>query len=310
MESSSENSNKLCPICDTENKDIARPCSECGLSLVESQNDFELNSSFIKWAKKTWQNLLSEKKNNEEIQKKLYKDVIEENQNQSSVPHVRIEQISEPLTTLAQEIKSLTKEINSLRQQIPLANFQLEQSIEKQDNLNNDNLDTHSDINDSRDLLEKNKCDISYSENEIESDSSPEIPNDNSDLNSSPRFVEEYNRDKHSLFNKAIATVTETEESMNNRRDGKSIPLQLEIKSSQGNYWIINEDGSDYLVPKSDIKINEFNFKTIAVLFECNNGFDNYSFFQLLKPAKISKISSNLWQLEEKGELDFSKSVE
>ena len=119
-----------------------------------------------------------------------------------------------------------------------------------------------------------------------------------------PQFVDKYNSDKKSLSYEAIATVSATETSLNERRLGKSDILTLE-STSQKKYWIVQE-GDHYLVPHAKIKIDEYNKTTLESLFECINFSSDYTDFYLIQPAKVSQLDSELWQLEKKGKLEFS----
>ena len=119
-----------------------------------------------------------------------------------------------------------------------------------------------------------------------------------------PQFVDKYNLDKKSLSNEAIATVSATETSLNERRLGKSDILTLE-PTPQKKYWIV-KDKDYYLVPHAKIKIDEYNKTTLESLFECINFSPNYKDLHLIEPAKVSQINSESWQLEKKGKLEFS----
>ena len=119
-----------------------------------------------------------------------------------------------------------------------------------------------------------------------------------------PQFVDKYNLDKKSLSNEAKATVAATEASLNERRLGKSDILTLE-HTTQKKYWIVQEDDY-YLVPHAKIKIDEYNKTTLESLFECTNFTPDYNDFNLIEPAKVSQLDSELWQLEKKGKLEFS----
>ena len=119
-----------------------------------------------------------------------------------------------------------------------------------------------------------------------------------------PQFVDKYNLNKKSLSNEAIATVSATETSLNERRLGKSDILTLE-PTPQKKYWIV-KDKDYYLVPHAKIKIDEYNKTTLESLFECINFSPNYKDLHLIEPAKVSQINSESWQLEKKGKLEFS----
>ena len=107
------------------------------------------------------------------------------------------------------------------------------------------------------------------------------------------------------LLSRNAIEVSETDQSIDKRRlgGGKGAILQ---KARRGNYWILNEGGIDYVVPKNNIKINEYNLNTVANLFECQGSRSGYSGFQLIKPARVSAISrGETWQVVERGVLQF-----
>ena len=107
------------------------------------------------------------------------------------------------------------------------------------------------------------------------------------------------------LLSRNAIEVSETDQSIDQRRlgGGKGAILQ---KARRGNYWILNEGGIDYVVPKNNIKINEYNLNTVANLFECQGYRSGYSGFKLMKPARVSAISrGETWQVVERGVLQF-----
>ncbi len=118
------------------------------------------------------------------------------------------------------------------------------------------------------------------------------------------QFVETYNQDKNLSPDRIITTVKSTQENVEQRRTGNIDIVTLE-NTTQKKYWIIKEDNDHYLVPHAKIKIDEYNRTTLESLFDCTNFTSEYSDFQLVKPAKVSQLSSQTWQLEEKGKLNF-----
>lgn len=120
------------------------------------------------------------------------------------------------------------------------------------------------------------------------------------------KLVAEYNHNPSTLL-KSATVVSETEDSINNRRLG-SKPVVLEkAKSRTGNYCIIQETGVDYMVPKNNLKVNEYQYNTLAALFQCH-GYQSgcSSNFKLLKPAIVTPSSGGKWQLMEPGILQFN----
>jgi hypothetical protein len=117
------------------------------------------------------------------------------------------------------------------------------------------------------------------------------------------QIVTVYNNRPRSLSANAI-TVAENDRTVEQRRIGGSVAPILE-ENSLGNYWIVQEGNNEYLVPKANIKINEYNYETISSCFECLGYNPSYSSnFTLLKPATVSSIGQN-WQLIELGKLQF-----
>ena len=117
------------------------------------------------------------------------------------------------------------------------------------------------------------------------------------------QIVAVYNNQPRSLSANAI-TVAESDYTVEHRRMGRTVAPILE-ENQLGNYWIIQEGNNEYLVPKGNIKINEYNYETISSCFKCLGYNPNYSTnFTLLKPAIVSSIGQN-WQLIESGKLQF-----
>jgi hypothetical protein len=131
------------------------------------------------------------------------------------------------------------------------------------------------------------------------------IANDN--LNSPESIlVGAYNKNRNSLL-KIATEVSETEESINQRRVGSDRAAILEqVAKGKGNYWIVSEQGVDYLLPKGNIKINEYNYETVEALFDCHSYRPGYSSdFQLVRPARVSVIGQKMWELADYGVLEF-----
>ncbi|MEA5577357.1 hypothetical protein [Anabaena sp. UHCC 0451] len=121
--------------------------------------------------------------------------------------------------------------------------------------------------------------------------------------NQESQIVAVYNNNPRSLSANSI-TVAESDHTVEQRRIGKKVAPILE-ENQLGNYWIVREGNYEYLVPKGNIKINEYNYETISNCFECL-GYNpsSSSSFTLLKPATVSSIGQH-WQLIEPGKLQF-----
>ena len=112
-------------------------------------------------------------------------------------------------------------------------------------------------------------------------------------------------QEKRAILSQNATTVSATIESIDNSRLGVGKPV-LE-KQRRGSYWILKQGSSQYLVPSDTIKINEYSIDTLKNLFECQ-GVNSEGYkgkFELLKPAKVSSIGEEKWQLSEPGKLEF-----
>lgn len=111
------------------------------------------------------------------------------------------------------------------------------------------------------------------------------------------------------LFSQNAIEVSETSESIDNRLLDYNQPVVLEkVSRNKGIAWVINIDSSDLLIPKNNLKINEYNYQTIESLFTCKDYKSGQSDdFRLVKPAKLTpKEKGETWELTEKGELQFN----
>ncbi|MEG3845353.1 hypothetical protein [Microcoleus sp. herbarium19] len=116
-----------------------------------------------------------------------------------------------------------------------------------------------------------------------------------------------YNKNADSLLKLKKATeVSETDESINQRRLGIIGQPAVLQASRWGDYWIIAEGSFNYLVPRSSIKFKQNTYETVQVLFECYGGqLGAFHQFKLLKAAQVSSIYPQKWELIERGILLF-----
>lgn len=100
--------------------------------------------------------------------------------------------------------------------------------------------------------------------------------------------------------------VSETEKSATDRRLGKSQTVILE-KKRRGNYLVYHYQGYDCLAPSENLRINEFNYKTVEAVFECRNYNPNDTTdFQVVQPALVNIITNGeMWELQQRGILQF-----
>ena len=125
-------------------------------------------------------------------------------------------------------------------------------------------------------------------------------------LSEEEQLLKYYNdQEKRAILSQNATTVSATIESIDNSRLGVGKPV-LE-KQRRGSYWILKQGSSQYLVPSDTININEYSMDTLKKLFECQgvNSEGSKGKFELLKPAKVSSIGEEKWQLSEPGKLEF-----
>ncbi len=118
-------------------------------------------------------------------------------------------------------------------------------------------------------------------------------------------LLEIYNISPKILFKIVPLTkVSPKEESLSNI-DREHISF---TKSPKGDYWLIAiEDNNCLLLPKSNLRVNTFNYQTVQSLFECQ-GYQAEAAkeFTLKKPARVFLFPNQDWILEERGVLEFS----
>jgi hypothetical protein len=128
---------------------------------------------------------------------------------------------------------------------------------------------------------------------------------DQSLLSEEEQLLKDYkDKEKRINLSKNAIIVSPTIESLDNSRLGVDKLVVLEEKQRKGNYWILTQGSSQYLVPSDTIKINSHNSNTLEELFECED-VNNENKFELLKPAKVSSIGEKKWKLSKPGKLKF-----
>ncbi|HEY9825846.1 MAG TPA: hypothetical protein V6D19_10385 [Stenomitos sp.] len=120
---------------------------------------------------------------------------------------------------------------------------------------------------------------------------------------SSELIIRNYNTNPSTIESNAQG-VSETEDSIYQRRRDSTI-TQVTFKNvSNYSYWVIADaDGNYWLMPKTDLKLNPMNFDTFQAVFQFQGQPEGR--LQLVKPAKVNQTISNEWELAEKGEVYF-----
>ena len=101
--------------------------------------------------------------------------------------------------------------------------------------------------------------------------------------------------------------VSENEENFQKRWGGQQQDVILEI-SRKGNYWLIEERDTIYLVPIPNLRITEAIMGTVRELFDCENYIANYSSVNIIQPAivKAQPGIDRRWKPYQKGVLEFT----
>jgi hypothetical protein len=122
-------------------------------------------------------------------------------------------------------------------------------------------------------------------------------------------LVNTYNTNPKLLDQKAIK-VSEDKDSITRRHTDSSQKIVLK-QINNGNYWVIHDDVdvNCWLLPKINLRINQYSYETTKALFECHGyQLEHYNKFKLIKPAKVILLSSEeqTWQINELGILEFT----
>lgn len=304
-----------CPVCDAIYNEGQESCTVCNWPL---NND---SQKIIIWAKGIWEEKSSIKdkynkpktKDEESLVDKIKRDLIDplqaeltdlKNSLQEKLQTIHLERD----ITLKEQLESINSNIKNIEQnQEQLAtknqeNFSRSQEeIEKISNRVGD-LENNIRVNERANRKIVSNPSSGFSET-IDTclESSPQTQNPISLEESN--LARKYNHNRESFSQQAI-NVTATEESLSKLEIGISSGVIFE-KNRRGNYSIIKENGTEYLVPSNNLRLNQHNYKAIEDFFDCKN-LQLEGNFELLKPARVSALpGGETWQLEERGILQF-----
>lgn len=304
-----------CPVCDAIYNEGQESCTVCNWPL---NND---SQKIIIWAKGIWEerNSLKDKYNNrktkdeESLVDKIKKDLIDplqaelmdlKNSLQEQLQAIHLERdriLKEQLESINSNIKNIEENQEQLATKNQENFSRSQEEIEKISNRVGD-LENNIRVNERANRKMVSNPSSGFSET-IDTclESSPQTQNPISLEESN--LAKRYNRDRDAFSQQAI-NVTATEESLTKLRIGSSSRVIFE-KNRRGNYSIIKENGTEYLVPSNNLRLNQHNYKAIEDFFDCKN-LQLEGNFELLKPARVSALpGGETWQLEERGILQF-----
>ena len=280
-----------CPQCQAEVNKGDNFCRNCGYALHDSltgdkpqgfENIRETSAHAATWEHNIKEQLVQML---ESFKSQLQELTQKQNNNTASLEAEReeINQINNEISKLQDELRPIKKLISLFGEwfknnpeYLPLST-----TIDPQVKLQ-----TSTELNTTREVEEEGKYQLPLSEEE--------------------QLLKDYkDEEKRTVLSQNAITVSAATESIDNSRLG--IGKSVLEKKRRGNYWILKQGSSQYLVPSDTIKINEYSIDTLKNLFECQgvNSEGSKGKFELLKPAKVSSIGEEKWQLSEPGKLEF-----
>ncbi|WP_009634035.1 hypothetical protein [Synechocystis sp. PCC 7509] len=119
--------------------------------------------------------------------------------------------------------------------------------------------------------------------------------------------VEIYNSEPSLLLSNAVKVSVKPESIIS---INKNNPILL-ASIGNGNYCLVHDtDISYWLLPKANLKIDQYRYETAKLLFECDDYELEFDDYRLDKPAKVSMLPNEReWKLEERGVLRFVNSL-
>jgi cell division protein FtsB len=127
-----------------------------------------------------------------------------------------------------------------------------------------------------------------------------------------PQDLAKYYNQNPRILESNLEILTPTEESIQDTRNGRNVPIVLRISRS-GNYWLylqkMSHDGKVCycLVPKARLVINTPTYETLKYIFNCE-GYrqKNSDNFILKSPASVIQDQRGNWELITLGHLVFT----
>ena len=142
---------------------------------------------------------------------------------------------------------------------------------------------------------------------EINEETFEEVNNISTGFLQEAELIKIFNSEPSSLLNNALK-VSVKPESITRINDSEPIIL---ASIGNGNYCLVhNADVSYWLLPKANLRIDQYRYETVKLLFDCNEYELEYDDYRLDKPAKVSMLPNEReWKLEERGVLSFVNSL-
>lgn len=122
------------------------------------------------------------------------------------------------------------------------------------------------------------------------------------------QFRQAYTQDIKLIQDLIIAKVAISVETLEQITFYKPDTIILE-NTSHGKYWVIEYLGNYFLIPSEIQHITDAKETSLTIarlLFHLSGYYPQYSSYHLIRPAIVTKVSTNQWKLEEKGKFNFS----
>jgi hypothetical protein len=122
------------------------------------------------------------------------------------------------------------------------------------------------------------------------------------------QFRQAYTQDIKLIQNLIIAKVAISVETLEQITFYQPDTIILK-NTSHGKYWIVDYSGNYFLIPSEIQHITDAKETSLTIarlLFHLSGYYPQYSSYHLIRPAIVTKVSTNQWKLEEKGKFNFS----
>ena len=122
------------------------------------------------------------------------------------------------------------------------------------------------------------------------------------------RFRQDYTKDIKLISDRIVAKVAISVDTLEQITFYTPDTIILE-NTYHGKYWIIDYLNIYFLIPSEIEQITKAKETALTVarlLFYTSGYYPGYSSYHLIRPAIVTKISTNQWKLEEKGNFNFS----
>ncbi|NEO99247.1 MAG: hypothetical protein F6K58_11300 [Symploca sp. SIO2E9] len=225
---------------------------------------------------------------------------------------LQFREIKESLNQIQLRVSSIETDLDKLQKQ-GLRETQLPTQTLGQDQLNlevtSQSIDTVSVDEESSSVIQNIQTSERESENNsVEESSVSQISLGYPKSNLNPQedqIVTAYNSKSSAVLQNATQ-VSETRASLEQRRQGSSQRAIFEKARRWGEFLILTQEGVDYLMPGRRLRITSSNQATIEDLFKLYEYQPEFDMIMtLLKPAIVSSISDDKWELVEPGALKF-----